>query len=127
MAEVSDFDIATGSQFLSGSRNLNANFYSGGRNTNKRIFMQISGLGGYSAGRNGLTFRANINGTRIGTFTFRRWTDHTMINFDHIFLDFNSNVLNGSGSNTIAIEPLYSGSSDYCWIGPIIVHFRQNA
>ncbi|MHA6249426.1 hypothetical protein ACXYMU_15900 [Pontibacter sp. CAU 1760] len=126
MAEVSDFDIAAGSTFLFGSRPLNTTFFAGGRNRDKRIYIQISGLGGYSAGRSAIRMRATINGTTVGSFYFRRWTDHSFIVFDHTFLDFSSNILNSFGPNTLHIEPHYVGSADYCWVGPVVVHFRQN-
>lgn len=126
MAEVSDFDIASRQTFLTGG-SLRSTFFAGGRNLNKRVFIQISGLGGYRSGVAGISFRAIINGTSVGVFSFRRWTDHYLIVFDHIFLDFSSNILNSSGSNSLIIEPVTSNAHDYYWIGPVIIHFRQNS
>ena len=56
-----------------------------------------------------------------------RWTDHAYIIMHTVQIDFPSNRLLSSGPNVLRFDPVYASASDYCWIGPAIVHFRQNA
>jgi hypothetical protein len=70
MAQVSDFDVASGSEFLFDGAVLNSTFHAGGRNSNEDVFVQVSGLGGFVSGRSGINIRASVNGTSLGVFTF---------------------------------------------------------
>lgn len=126
MAELSDYEVAAGLTFLSNSKVLTTTFNSGGRNANKQAFAQISGLGGLKETQNGLSVRLKLNGTSIGLYNVRRYNPQAAFVFDQLLVDFSSNLLK-AGDNTLVVEPQYSDTSDYCWIGPAIVHFRQNS
>lgn len=126
MAEVSDFDIATAQRFLNGATPLTTTFFSGGRNANKVAVLQVSALGGARSGVAGLNIRVILNGQSLGQITVPRWTDHNFIIMHVVQIDFPSNRLLPTGPNVLRFEPVYASGSDYCWIGPAIVHFRQN-
>jgi len=126
MAEVSDFDVATAQRFLTGAAPLTTTFFSGGRNANKVAILQVSALGGFRNGVAGLNIRVTLNGQSLGQFTVPRWTNHAFIIMHTVQIDFPSSRLLPTGPNVLRFEPVYDGASDYCWIGPAIVHFRQN-
>lgn len=127
MPELSDFEVATGTQFLSGSRDLTTRFGSGGRNSGKLAVLQFSALGGYNGAAEFLNITVLLNGSSLGQFSVPRWRSHASIIFQMTMADFSSNRLRSSGLNDLRFEPAYVGSTDYCWIGPAMVHFRQSA
>ena len=126
MAELSDYEVATGLTFLS-AKSLTTTFNSGGRNAKRRAYIQLSGLGGLHANQSAISIRLMLNGTSIGQYSVRRYTGQPSVLFDQVLVEFSSDLLKSSGDNTLLIEPLYSNSQDYCWVGPAVVHYKQNS
>jgi hypothetical protein len=126
MAELADYEVAAGSTFLSGGKVLSTTFNSGGRNAKKRAYAQISSLGGLKANVNGMNIRMVLNGTSVGTYSVSRFSGQPFVIFDQIVAEFSSDLLK-DGDNTLVLVPQYTDASDYCWIGPAIVHYRQNS
>jgi hypothetical protein len=132
MALVSDFVVASGSRFLSNAQSLSLDFTTSGRNASTQTFLQLSGLGGFRQGQEALGVRIDLNGNRLTTVMFRRWQSHFVIVPDVVVVDFASSLLRSNflfwpQLNTLLIRPIYEDSSDYAWIGPVIVNFHQSA
>ena len=127
MAELSDYEVATGLTFLSNAKSLTTTFNSGGRNARKRAYAQLAGLGGANANQSLMNISLTLNGTSIGVYSVRRFNALGALVFDQILVEFSTDLLNSAGDNTLLIQPQYSSSEDYCWVGPAIVHYRQNS
>ena len=126
MAEVSDFDVATPARFLR-AENLSTRFHGGGRNERRTAILQFRALGGYRADVPGMSIRVSLNGSSLGQFSVPRWQSHAYIIPHVVMADFVSDRIRPSGSNELVFDPVYADDSDYCWIGPAMVHFRQNS
>jgi hypothetical protein len=126
-AELGDFEVALGQNFLSGSAPFSTTFNTALRNAGRRAVLHLQAFGGFlNTTTESINLRVKVNGTTLGVYTVHRWLDHAFIVMDSLLIEFSSNLLN-SGNNTLTIEPLYSGTTDYCWVGPGVVQFRQNS
>lgn len=132
MALVSDFVVASGMRFVTNAQDLSLQFSTSGRNASTQTFLQLSGLGGFRQDQEAISVRIDLNGNRLTTVMFRRWQSHAVIVPDVAVVDFESSLLRNHflfwpQLNILSIRPIYADSSDYGWIGPVIVHFHQSA
>lgn len=125
MPILSDFTVVTESAFLFDGDELDTDFSTGGRH-NSNAVLDVAALGGFRSGDAGMRLRIRVNAHLLETIMVHRWETHSSIVFDRVNVVIPPNILRSSGANTLRIEPLYEGSSDYTFIGPVVCHFHQS-
>jgi hypothetical protein len=81
---------------------------------------------GHRADVPGMNIRVSLNGSSLGQFSVPRWQSYLYV-IPHVVTDFLTDRIRPSGSNEFVLDPVYADESDYRWIGPATVHFRQNS
>lgn len=135
MAVVSDFDVVAEHGFL---RNRDGEYVitTGGHTGNWPAVLDCSLLGGYSEPRPEIYVRFLVNDHNVGFRAVRRRTGGIVtFGYDLILLPIRRGIvrhrdwgpLADSPNNTLRIVPLWHGSSDHLFVGPIVCHFQQDA
>lgn len=126
MPVLSDFSVITKSDFVfrSSTETKSYGFNTGGRH-NSNALLDLALLGGYKSGDENLSVRFRLNGTSLTTSIINRWQSHATIVHDRVSVVIDPGILRSSGVNTLRLEPIWEGSSDYLFVGPLICHFHQ--
>ncbi len=127
MPVLSDFTVVTKNDFVTRSATpvYAKTFNTGGRH-NSNAVLDVAVLGGFRSGDENMSVRVRVNGTPITTFIANRWVSHGTIVYDRISAVVGPNILRRSGNNTLELEPLWEGSNDYLFLGPVVCHFHQS-
>lgn len=126
MAELSDFGVAISAQFLRASI-LSTRFCDGVRDPDRTAVLQVSALGGYRTDASGMNISVRLNDSSLSQHSVPRWQDHSNVIPHVVIANFVSERIRASGSNKLVFDHVYADESNYCWVGPTMVQFRQNS
>ena len=124
MPVLSDFTVVNSNVRFQQNNALSLQFNTGGRH-NSVALLDPAVLGGFRSGDATMNVRFRLNGSHLTTIGVRRWENHSLIEYARPNIVIPTGRLRSTGNNVLVIDPTYESSSDYLFIGTVVVHFHQ--